>query len=153
MSTQKRFVSKEEAYALLEQGSYGVLSTVSPDGQPYGVALHYCFSKDENCIFFHCAAQGRKLDHISANRRVSFLVVGPSEVIPEKLTTRYESVFVEGDAVIVSDEDEKKEKLFSICGKFAPDKMDTGDIIAKSSAATAVVKVNIEKITGKRNRG
>ena len=153
MSTQKRFMSEEEAYAILDRGSYGVLSTVSPDGQPYGIAVNYCCSKEEKCIFFHCAKEGRKMNHISENGRVAFLVVGPNEVIPEKLTTRYESVSVEGDAHIVTDENEKREILLAICRKFAPSKENIGDIIAKSSAATAVVKINIQKISGKRNRG
>jgi nitroimidazol reductase NimA-like FMN-containing flavoprotein (pyridoxamine 5'-phosphate oxidase superfamily) len=153
MSTQKRFISEEEAYAILDRGSYGVLSTVSPDGQPYGIAVNYCCSEEEKCIFFHCAKEGRKLNHISENSRVAFLVVGPNEVIPEKLTTRFESVSVEGDAHIVSDENEKREILLAICRKFAPNKENIDDIITKSSAATAVVKINIQKISGKRNRG
>ena len=139
MSTQKRFISEEEAYAILDRGSYGVLSTVSPDGQPYGIAVNYCCSKEEKCIFFHCAKEGRKMNHISENGRVAFLVVGPNEV--------------EGDAHIVTDENEKREILLAICRKFAPSKENIGDIIAKSSAATAVVKINIQKISGKRNRG
>lgn len=151
MSTQKRFILKEEALLLLEHGSYGVLSTVSEDGQPYGIAVNYCYSADENCIFFHCAASGRKMDNILKNNKVSFAVIGSHQVIPEKLTTFYESVIAEGRAEIVANEDEKKEKLLSICKKFAPDQKGLDDIIKQGSAVTAVVKINIKSITGKRN--
>jgi nitroimidazol reductase NimA-like FMN-containing flavoprotein (pyridoxamine 5'-phosphate oxidase superfamily) len=153
MSTQKRFISDKEALAILNAGSYGVLSTASRDGQPYGVAVNYYFSGDENCIFFHCAVSGRKIDNILENNKVSFIVTGPNEVIPEKLTTYYESVIVQGRAAIVSDEEEKKEKLLSICRKFAPHKKGLDEVIKQSSHATAVVKINIESISGKRNRG
>ena len=153
MSTQKRFTSKEEALVILEAGSYGILSTTSKDGQPYGVAVHYCYSKNENCIFFHCATAGRKIDNILQNNKVSFIVVGPYQVIPEKLTTYYESVIAEGNAQIVSDENEKKEKLLALCQKFAPSKKNTDEAVKQSSGVTAVVKINIGSVTGKRNRG
>lgn len=153
MSTQKRFCSDEEALCILEKGSHGVLSTVSGEGQPYGVAVNYCFSRDENCIFFHGAAAGKKLDHIIINNKVSFLVVGFEQVIPEKLTTYYESAVVEGIAQIVSNENEKKEKLLSICKKFSPDTKNPDEIINQSAAKTAVVKISIMRITGKRNQG
>ena len=153
MSTQNRFISEKEARIILEKGSWGVLSTVSEDGQPYGTAVNYCYSEDENCIFFHAAASGKKLDHIKSNHKVSFLVVGFEQVIPEKLTTYYESAIAEGFARIVTDESEKKKKLLSISKKFAPDKKNIGETIDKSVAATAVVNIGIESITGKRNQG
>lgn len=152
MSTQKRFISKEEALVILEQGSYGVLSTASADGQPYGIAVNYCYSGYEDCIFFHCAAAGRKIDNILQNNMVSFVVIESPQVIPEKLTTYYESVVAQGRAQIVTDENEKKEKLLSICKKFAPGKKNIDEAVRQGSAATAVVKIRIDSITGKRNR-
>lgn len=153
MSTQKKFISKEEALVILEQGSYGVLSTASKDGQPYGIAVNYCYSRDEDCIFFHCADAGRKIDNILKNDKVSFVVIESPQVIPEKLTTHYESVVAQGRAQIVTDENEKKEKLLSICRKFAPGKNNIEEAIRQCSAVTAVVKINIDNITGKRSRG
>ena len=41
MRRKDRQVSDEEAMAYLKAAEYGVLSTVGPDGEPYGVPLTY----------------------------------------------------------------------------------------------------------------
>jgi uncharacterized protein len=153
MSTQKRFIAEEAAQVILENGSHGILCTASPDGEPYGVPVNYCYAKEENCVYFHCAIAGRKLDNIRANRKVSFVVVGFEDVIPQKTTTYYESVMVFGEAQIVSDEKEKTDKLIALCQKYGTDGQITQAAIAKYLPATAVIKIQIQKITGKRNKG
>ena len=75
MPKPNRLTSREDALNILEQGSYGILSTVSIDGQPYGVPVNYVYLKEENCIFFHCAMIGKKIDNMTANNKVSFTVV------------------------------------------------------------------------------
>ena len=59
---------------LLQNGEYGVLSTVDGNEQPYGVPLNYVLMN--NCIYFHCALEGHKLDNLALNHKVSFCVVG-----------------------------------------------------------------------------
>ncbi len=153
MSTQKRFILKAEAQKILEDGSIGILSTVSPDGTPYGVPVHYCYSREENCIFFHCAREGRKIDNILFCAQVSFLVVGPYEVIPEKTTTRYESAIAFGEAEIVEDPQEKAAKLRTLCEKFAPGiPAITDDAMLISCKNSHIVKIKLLSVTGKRNR-
>ncbi len=152
MSTQTRFTGQEEALALLSGGEAGVLCTVSPDGRPYGVPVNYGFLQEENCVFFHCAREGRKIENILSNPQVSFLVVGHSEIIPEKLTTRYESVMVFGTAGIVEDEGEKAEALRALCAKLAPDS-PWAQRGAPPCGDSLIVKIKIQAITGKRNRG
>src|SRR4030042_3630275 len=81
-------VSESKAREILLKGEYGILSTTSQDGQPYGVPLSYCCSED--VIYFHSAPEGHKLDNLGTNNKVSFCVVGKTEVLPAKLGTKYE---------------------------------------------------------------
>lgn len=74
MRRKDRAISSEEAMELLVRGEYGVLSLCDQDGQPYGVPLSYCVIDDG--IYFHAATEGRKLDCIAENSKVSFAVVG-----------------------------------------------------------------------------
>ena len=82
------------ACQLLENETLGVLSTACAQGIPYGVPLNYCFVREDNAIYFHCASKGRKTDDIRANPHVSFTVVGKHCIVPEKLTTYFQSVIV-----------------------------------------------------------
>ncbi len=49
-------------------------------------------------IYFHCAPEGHKLENLSGNNKVSFCVVGKTQVLPDKFATNYESVIVFGTA-------------------------------------------------------
>lgn len=76
------------ARKLLEQGEYGFLAMCSESGYGYGLPLSYVV--DGEHIYFHCAPEGEKLDAIRANGRVSFCVVGQTQVIPQHFTTAYQ---------------------------------------------------------------
>jgi uncharacterized protein len=153
MSANKRFISEEEALDVLKAAEYGVLSTASAQGRPYGVPVNYCYVPEENCIFFHCARVGRKLDNIMQNPKVSFVAVANSEVIQERFTTHYESVVVDGTAQLVEDEAEKIAKMVILCERFSPKVMDKADeVIRKHLSAVAVVKIIIDSVQGKRNQ-
>jgi len=154
MSTQKRFITEEQARAILMNAPVGVLSTVSPDGRPYGVPVHYCYAQEENCVFFHCAKTGRKIDNILFSPQVSLLAVGPFKVVPEKTTTRYESTIIAGRAQIVTDPQEKAEKLRALCVKYAPGTpFAAEDAPPMPCGDSHIIKILIESITGKRSPG
>ena len=111
-----RSVDDEKAIAILAQGSYGVLSTIGEDGYPYGVPLNYTYF--DNCIYFHCAREGHKLENIDFNHKVSFCVVTKSDVLSNEFDTDYESAIAFGKATVVTDDSKKKDILFPILNKW-----------------------------------
>lgn len=150
MRRTDRAISEREAKLILEKGEFGVLSTVSPDGQPYGVPVNYSYSGD--VIYFHCAREGHKLENLAANNRVSFCVVGGAEVLPEQFATKYESVIVFGKAFELAD-DEKHTGLLEIVKKYSPGFIDEGlKYIENAAHKTRVYKIGIESITGKSRK-
>ena len=148
---QDRAISEQDAIALLDTAEYGVMSTVSEDGVPYGVPLH--FARDGATLILHCAPEGRKLDNLCRNSRVSFCVVDKTEVFPTKFTTRYESVIVSGCVKLVEDTEQKAALLQKLCEKYVPNYLDaTAKMIAGHLDRTAVIVIEMETITGKANR-
>jgi len=146
-----RAMTNEDALKQLEEGHLGVLSTADAKGIPYGVPLNYCFVREENAIFFHCAIKGRKIDDIRANQYVSFAVVGKNRIIQEKLTTYYESVIVSGRAAFVEDDDEKALRFDQLCGHLTPDAEWRQDGSCRFLNAVAIIRIDIDSISGKRN--
>ncbi len=135
---------------LLEQAEYGVLSTASGDGRPYGVPVNYCVL--DGCIFFHCAVEGHKIENIEQNRFVSFCVVGDSEVLPSQFSTKYSSVIVSGEAEEVLGEDAQK-PLEGLLLKYSPNHFDNGrNYIEGLRAKTRVFRITIDELTGKARR-
>lgn len=145
-----RAISEREAKEILQNGEYGILSTVSADGQPYGVPLNYSYSDDS--IYFHCAVEGHKLENIECNNRVSFCVVGKTEVMPEQFGTRYESVIVCGKVFEAKDAG-KTRGLTELLKKYSAEFIKEGrQYMIEAGNKTRVYKIVIESITGKARK-
>lgn len=143
----ERAIPQEQATEILQKGEYGILSTVSADGQPYGVPVSYSYA--DNTIYFHCAVEGHKLENLAASNRVSFCVVGKTEVLPDKFATRYESAIVFGKAVELTGAD-KQHGLTELLKKYSADYLEKGQLYIEASAErTRVYKIVIESLSGK----
>jgi len=148
MRRADRQLDNDAALSLLQTGEYGVLATADNTLQPYGVPLSYVLRN--NCLYFHCALEGSKLDNIQLNNKVCFTVVGKTKILPEQFSTAYESVIVLGKAHMATD-DEKTAALVELVKKYSPDYIQSGmEYITRAAAKTAVIKITIEHMTGKR---
>jgi len=145
-----RALSEEETKAILIGGEYGILSTASKDGQPYGVPLSYSYT--EKSIYFHCAREGHVIDTVRENDKVSFCVVGKTQVLPEKLSTKYQSVIVFGSVSEVSG-DEKQKGLLELVKKYSGEFIKEGlRYLENDGGKTRVYKIVIGSMTGKARK-
>ena len=143
---------KDAAFALevLRAAEYATLGTVNPDGSPYCVPISPAVMDGD--IYFHCANEGKKLDNIKQNNSICLSAVRYTQLMPSLFTTEYESAVADGKAYIVTDDGEKYRALVAICEKYAGDYMEAAkERIAQSLGRTCVVKVVIDRITGKAN--
>lgn len=150
MRRQDRQSSDEEAQELLTRGSHGVLSTVGPAGEPYGVPISYVYRDGE--IYFHSAPEGRKLENLAPGALVSFCVVGETEWLPAQFSIRYESVIASGEIRELHGE-AKTEALRWLVEKYASGLMEQGSqYIATSQDKTRVFALRVHHLTGKHRR-
>lgn len=84
------------------------------DGMPYGLPLSLVRT-DDKTFYFHCAQEGKKLDILSRNPRVSLSAVtkckptvGPKD---GSFTLEFQSAIAFGTATIITDEAEKIEAM------------------------------------------
>ncbi|KNF06998.1 pyridoxamine 5'-phosphate oxidase-like protein, FMN-binding [Gottschalkia purinilytica] len=140
-----------QSIRILENGEYGILSTIDSNNQPYGIPLSYVLK--DNLLYFHCASEGHKIDNINFEDKVSFCVVGETQIQPSKFTTKYESVIVFGKAEVLEDSSEKKKALLYLCEKYSPDFLEEANVyIDKALEKTTVFRIKIEHISGKENK-
>jgi hypothetical protein len=145
-----RAISEQEALSILEKAEYGVLSTVSENGEPYGVPLNFCVNGKS--IYIHCATEGRKLDNLSYNSSVSFCVVGETQVMSGKFGTKYESAIVFGTAAAVDDA-EKQIALEGLVAKYSQNFREEGlKYIENLIGKTKVYRIDIQSVTGKARK-
>jgi nitroimidazol reductase NimA-like FMN-containing flavoprotein (pyridoxamine 5'-phosphate oxidase superfamily) len=146
-----RAVTEDQAREILARAEHGVLATVGADGWPYAVPVNHVLAGD--VLYIHCATEGHKLENIAHEERVSFCAVAGARVLPASLSTLYESAIVFGRAAVVTDPTEKQRALellaIRFCGAVTP---EAEKVIATSGSRTVVVRIRIERISGKAHR-
>lgn len=150
MRRSDRSIEKEEALHILKKSEYGVLSTVGPDNQPYGVPVNFCII--DNSIYFHCAIEGHKVDNFTYNPKVSFCVIGKTCVLPSKFGTEYESTIIFGLLSEVFDNEKQKaleELLHKYSNKYFLEGLKYIDALKEK---TRVFRITIETVTGKSRK-
>lgn len=147
MRRHDRQVASDEAFKILKEAEYAVLSTIGEDGYPYGIAAS--FAATEDAVYIHSARTGHKLDNIAFSDKVSVMAVKSTNLIPSDFTTNFESAVAFGTASIIEG-DEKIMALRLLVDKYSPGFEESGDrYIASDQHKTAMIKVTIEKLTGK----
>lgn len=142
-------MSTEDSLKIIRTGEYGILSMITNDLGVYGVPLNYVYNN--NAIYFHCAKEGYKLRNLKNNNNVSFCVVGKTEIIPRKFSTKYESIIIKGKAFEVKG-DEKYQALVKLIEKYSCDFINEGiKYIDKSINKTEIIRIDINEISGKKN--
>lgn len=142
---------RAEIEAILRECPVGGLATVGPDGAPYVVTVNYVYR--EGKIYFHGALKGVKMDNIARDPRVCFEAHVVERIAPApraiKFGTRYRSVVVHGRARQLTDPAAKREALVALTARYAEGPFEPPT--EKNVAATAVVEIEIDEMTGKRN--
>lgn len=142
-----RALPQEQALQILEGGEMGVLATADAEGIPLATPLNYvCW---EGAIYFHCALVGHKLENLRVNAHVSFCVVGAARILPEALSTAYQSVIVKGRACLVVGE-EKRQALAALLRRFGnPGAVLGKECLGDTIDRTAVVRISMDDVCGK----
>ncbi len=120
------------------------------DEYPYVVPMNYGY--DGSSIYFHCAAEGKKIDLIRKNSRVCFEIEQGVETIKSDIschwTTKYRSIIGYGNITIIKDKKEKVKGLNIIMKQHGGENNSFAD---KLLDKLLVLKLDIAKFTGKQS--
>ena len=135
------------AAEVFDRAPYVTLSFVRPDGTPYGIPISVV-RKNDDTFYFHCAAEGEKIDCIKHCPIVSLSAVSRCtpkfEEEKSNFTMYYDSAIAIGRAETVTDPTEKTEALRLICERFLPDNMDRFDeAIRRSLHITTIIRITL----------
>lgn len=154
MQMKERELSLDDAMEILEEGEFAVISTVDPDGTPYGVPVSYVMMDGK--MFIHTGKKpGHKIDDFNHDNRVSVAVAGEIEPVYEEtfFTTRFASVVASGTIAKVDNPVLVRQALVALCMKYCPQyKHEIGGAIQREWDVTDVWAVEFAEIRGKAGR-
>lgn len=149
MRLKKQQLSDEEAIALLDAGEYGVLSSISENGYPYGVPINYIYHDGK--IYVHSAMKGHKVKNFARDSKVSFCVVAEAELLQEDVNTMFKSVIAFGKIRELTEMEDKQKVFELMIRKLCPDYISSGlTYVQENRDAARVYEIEIEHLTGKR---
>ena len=123
---------------------------LSDNNMPFLVPVFYAY--DGTSIYFHSAKAGTKIDIMKKNNNVCFEISVDNGIVESDMACDFEAkhrtVIGFGKAEFVETEDDKIAVLNSIVAQFTDKKFEypKGNL-----NATAVIRINIESIKGKKH--
>ncbi len=137
---------------ILKSTKYVTLA-LSIDNQPYLVSLSHGYDENRNCIYFHCATEGKKLDYLKTNNVVwgqALLDYGYSE---GECDHRYASVHFSGKVTFIDKLDEKRLAMKCMIRHLDrnPEALILRLLDSEELKSTIVGRVDIEYMSGKKS--
>ncbi|MFA4936465.1 MAG: pyridoxamine 5'-phosphate oxidase family protein [Candidatus Methanoperedens sp.] len=145
----KEIKDKKEIESIISRSDVCRIA-LSENNSPYIVPV--CFGYKDKCLYFHSAADGRKIDIIKKNNRVCFEFDIHEGLIKSKnpcdWDMKYYSVIGYGKAFFIEDFEEKIKALNIITEHYSGNSFE---FQGNSIDNVTVIKVEIENITGKKS--
>lgn len=148
MRRKNRQLSEEECIEILTNEPRGVLALLGDYDYPYTVPMSHVYV--DGRIYFHGAQKGHKIDAVKKHDKVSYCVVDSGVRAPDSWWYTFRSVVVFGKIKMLTDRDEKIDRLTSLGDKFFPTHEETVAEIEKLLDRTAVFEITVDHMSGKR---
>jgi hypothetical protein len=130
-----------------------VTIALSMNNEPYLVSLSHGYDEKKNCVYFHCAKEGKKLQYLSSNDTVwgqALLDYGYSE---GECTYLYASVHFSGKVTMLENLEEKREALACMIRQIDknPEILIT-DLRPERLRNTVVGRIDVAYMSGKKSK-
>jgi len=149
LSRKNRTIPLEEALDLLRNETRGVLSVIGDGGYPYGMPMNHFYCEQDGNIYFHCGKRGHRLDSLRKEDRVSFCVFDRGYRNEGEWAYNVKSVVIFGKIEIIDDIEAVARITSELSKKFTDDEEYVREEIKRSGAATLLLKLTPEHISGK----
>ena len=146
----REITNVDELKRILKTTKY-VTIALCMDNEPYLVSLSHGYDEKRNCIYFHCASEGKKLIYAKSNNKVWGQAVQDYGVTDE-CDYAYKSVHFSGRLFMIDDLPEKQHAMEVMVRHLSPNPETKLSMIKPEKlVATAMGRIDIDGMTGKQH--
>ncbi len=128
-----------------------VTIALSKDNEPYLVALSHGYDETRNCLYFHCAPEGKKLIYAQSNNRVWGQAVLDFGVTDE-CDYAYTCVHFSGTFSLISELKEKLHAMQILVHQVAPNpELKLSKIKPEKLQKNTIGRIDINYLSGKKH--
>jgi len=128
--------------AILESAKY-ITVAMSANDEPYLVTLSHGYEREKNCIYFHCAHEGKKIDILKENDTVWGQALEDHGYADGSCDHLYATTQFKGRVTFVTDSKEKRHALSIMIHQL---ESDPQKVIEEQVTEDSVERVNIGRI-------
>lgn len=150
--SEKEITDIEEINRILGSTQY-ITMAMCENNRPYLVTLSHGFDAERNCLYFHCASAGKKIDILKSNSQVwgqAIMDMGYSDGQCDHL---FVSVHFEGQVIFLENITEKKQALGVMIKQLEknPDRV-MSELLGEDALKKVIVgKIEIERVYAKKS--
>ncbi len=148
---EREITSEDEMRQILKTTNY-VTVAFCMKNEPYLVALNHGYDQNKNCLYFHCAPEGKKLVYGKANPKVwgqAVLDFG----VTEECDYAYTCVHFSGTFNLISDLAEKQHGMEVLVRQVTPNpEVKLAKIKPEKLERTTMGRIDIHYMSGKKHQ-
>lgn len=149
--TEKEITDTAVLKKILKATQYVTIAMVM-NAHPYLVSLSHGYNEAKNCLYFHCAMAGKKLDYLRVNNNVWGQAVIDYKYADGECTHLYASVHFSGNVTFLEDRDEKRIALELMIQQLDPNPEDLVAGLTPTRLDKVVMgRIDIKYLSGKKS--
>jgi nitroimidazol reductase NimA-like FMN-containing flavoprotein (pyridoxamine 5'-phosphate oxidase superfamily) len=147
----REITDSAELKKVLKRAKYVTLA-LCMDNEPYLVSLSHGYDEARNCLYFHCAPEGKKLVYLKANNSVwgqALLDYG----VTDECDYAYTSVHFKGKVSLIEDLSEKRHAIEVMVRQLSENpEAKLAKIKLEKLAKTTIGRIDVSCMTGKKHQ-
>ncbi|TFH06543.1 MAG: hypothetical protein E4H14_10660 [Candidatus Thorarchaeota archaeon] len=148
---EKAIESREEMITIIEKSKY-ITIAMCQDNVPYLVTLSHGYDREKNCIYFHCAREGKKIDILTENKTIWGQAIEDHGYADGACDHLYATTQFKGQVTFIEDVKEKEYALRLMINSLEPypQSVIENQINEKSVQRVHIGRIDIEYMSGKK---
>jgi nitroimidazol reductase NimA-like FMN-containing flavoprotein (pyridoxamine 5'-phosphate oxidase superfamily) len=149
---EKEITDKKEKLAILNEAKYVVVA-MCRDNEPYLATLSHGYDTQRECIYFHCAKEGKKVDILKEQNKVWGQALLDKGYVHGSCDHLYATTQFMGRVTFVENIDEKKHALEVMINALddKPQKVLEKQLPEESIKGVQIGRIDIEYMSGKKS--
>ena len=147
-----REITDSDALKKVLKSTKYVTIALCMDNEPYLVSLSHGYDEARNCLYFHCAPEGKKLVYLKVNNSVwgqALLDYG----VTDECDYAYTSVQFKGTVSLIDDLSEKRHAIEVMVRQLSENpEAKLAKIKLEKLAKTTMGRIDISYMTGKKHQ-
>jgi nitroimidazol reductase NimA-like FMN-containing flavoprotein (pyridoxamine 5'-phosphate oxidase superfamily) len=147
----KEITDPAEMRAVLQEATY-IIVAMSVGDEPYLATLSHGYDEERNCVYFHCAPEGRKVEMLKANPNVWGQALVDGGYQQGSCDHFYRTVQFRGKVTFMADQTQKEHALRVMIHHLDedPETVIAKQITPHSTGRILIGRIDITEMTGKK---